>query len=362
MRRKWFVPSVLSLLLLGFLILPRLEAQWNMTLGAYGSGIFFSDIGPDVITLGSGETSFILDYRSDFIGGNSFQLNSNIDLSGATNPDWHFFDRERVGTVTFLPTDFGSITLKAKILSSLFGEPRYLGSCLNPEYDFKFLFTNGDFPMFMEARGAALFKSGFSNEDYLLQGVRLGLRSEKTIKNVVETGVGISYIGYLDTAVWSGAIKTNVMRLDALILMDFGMEGVTDYLVSWSWCLDMGLRLSNANAYYNWIPFLNEQSEARTVSAMKSSVTWQVTDLFSLHYESAAAFSLYMGRQALTDFLTLRGEKAFALDLSVNLRLEWMVVKYLNIVAETIYAQTFSNDKLLQIMDIKTRFGVEYTF
>ncbi|MBN1413185.1 MAG: hypothetical protein JW969_20260 [Spirochaetales bacterium] len=373
-----------------FLFISPLHAELNMTLGGYGGGLFSSIVGPHVSPVGSTEAVFLINYRDELMGGNSFIIDGKADFNvfyGEKNI--YYSDSELINMSSMMPLGWADLYIKAKIYTSLFGVEDIIGSFFNPEVTVKILFGHSDLRFFTLLKGAGRFinqhpdsdpKVEYSNrqvknyfkDDILMQGIQGGMQWELSRQLNVELSAGYAFEGYLEDPVWLDIFtRSTDMRHDHVLNIDIGARGLFGYGIDWNLDVVGTLRFSNGNLNYEPIGFeyINEKSDDSMMVSINAGIGWQINESLFLKYLPSFSGTYFLGREAITEDRppwptpwTLKGEKALVFNVSNSIRFEWMIFKYMNFMLDLEQSQDFANDMDLETMNIFMRCGIEYSF
>jgi hypothetical protein len=272
-----------------------------------------------------------------------------------------FADAERLALEAGLPFGLGLVELQAVLDASVMGDgedPFHL----EPSWQAGLRLGTGKTRGILTYRGSCLYQPE-DVEDFLYQGLRLGVEWERSIRLGLSAGLegGWEYWPEYPMYDLSGAL-TGVPRQDLVAGLQAALEGLAGFFLDWSLEASSGLRWSTANRYPSALLGLEEGSENSLYAGLAASANWSPHRAVGLRLEGFLRQDWYLTRAALTAALADTGERLRMFSLGLSARADWTPNDRLFLVLEAELGRSFANDPAEQRWNAALQAGVELSF
>ena len=269
-------------------------------------------------------------------------------------------DAETLALEAGLPLGPNLVELEGSLEASVMGDgedPAHL----EPRWQAGLRLGGGAVQGIFSYRGSYLYQPD-DIEDFLHQGLKLGVEWEHSIRLGLRAGVQGGWEYWPDYFLLEGTgSSTGVPRQDAVGGLDIGLDGLAGFFLDWSLGLSAGLRWSTANRFITGLG-LEEGSENNLYAGLEAAADWSPHRTVGLQLKGFLRQEWYLARAALTSLGVDTGELLRVLSLGLTVRADWTPNDRLFLVLEGSAGRRFANDPAEERWNATLQAGVEYSF
>lgn len=354
--------GLIFLSIIGFSLIHAEDFPPTIVLGAYGTGMTFSEKSMADSIGGVGFGGLFGWRKPVFIDG-YLAVNSSFDVRGYFIGLQEIDDDEMGALELSLPVGVNRIKIGAGFSSSISGTGSYPGY-IRPDWKVEYQFRRGRRKVqpYGAYKGYLLIQPQ-GNEDALFQGGELGFFYRPSVRLGCEVSLGGGFESWFEFPIYDeGGNITGGKRRDYIINLQGKINGLIGYLIDWQLDGTIALCLSNANRYLESLTRLDKNSESRLGLAIETVAGWSPSRRINLQVGPYTAWDFYLGREALEDDGSLSGEKLNVFTIGSTFRADWTADDRLYVVLQGAGARKYSNDVVETGWNLILKGGIEYSF
>ena len=350
---------VIVLCLLGLLGPAVYGYPLTLVLGLLGGGTAFEspEDGRDALPLAA--VNLLGGWRDALPAGGYLGLAASARLLSYLAFPVILADSEKLALEAGLPLRCGWVELDGSLDASIMGDGENPAH-LEPRWQAGLRLGGGAVQGLLSYRGSYLYQPD-DVEDFLYQGLKLGVEWERSIRLGLRAGVEGGWEYWPDySLLGSGGVPTGVPRQDALGGLTVGLDGLAGFFLDWSVEASAGLRWSTANRYPSVVVGLEEDSENNLYAELRAAADWSPHRTVGLRLTGFLRPEWYLARAALTAAGT--GELLRVLSLGLKARADWTPNDRLFLVLEGAAGSRLANDPEEERWNATVLAGVEYSY
>jgi len=360
---EWVLTGLLFVLISGISLLHAEGFSPTVVLGAYGTGIVFSEGGSEADTTGSIGFCGVLGWRKPFTSGGYLAVNSSFDLTGYLVGIQEIYDEEMGYLELSLPSGGNRLKIGAGFSSSISGTGS-LPTYFRPDWKAEYHFNRGRRKVqpFIAYLGYLLIQPDY-NEDVFFQGGEAGFSFQPSIRYGYEVSFRGGWESWYEFPLYDeDGCTLEQKRQDYIISLSGNADGLIGYFIDWYIDGKVALRFSNANRYLEVPSKLDENSETRISVILEGGMGWSPTRHLNIQIGPYTARDFYIDREAVDDDGSLMGENLNVLTIGSSFRVDWTADDRFYVVVRGSGARKYANDVAESGWNALLSGGVEYSF